>query len=147
MGFGYRYELDDFGVDLSFMTFTLTFDNDTVLDDEGSITLAKLYGCYFFNASSNTTPYVGLGPGVGGTFVDDDRNNDFRGWGAQGELLAGVEFGRASNIRFAVDLTIMLPFYRVEHDDESFWMPQAALMFGAYTGPKPDVRIRRVIQE
>jgi hypothetical protein len=147
IGFGYRYELDDFGIDVSFMNFTLTFDNQTVFNDEGSFTPLRLYGCYFFDAASNTTPYVGIGPGVGGTFVDDDMNRDFRGWGVQGELIGGFEFGRASNIRFAVDLLVTLPFYKVERGDEDHWMPQAAVMFAAYTGSKPDVRVQRVIQE
>jgi hypothetical protein len=147
MGFGYRYELDNFGLDVSLMNITLTFDDKTVLDDQGSITPVKLLGCYFFDAAANTTPYVGLGPGVGATFVDDARNRDYRGWGAQGELLAGIEFGRASNIRLAIDLSGTLPFYYVKDGGSSFYVPLLALTFSAYVGSKPNVRINRVISE
>jgi hypothetical protein len=112
LGFGYRVELDSFGVDVSFFNYQIkTPDSYSPTYSNGAVagSLLKLEGLYFINPSANRTGYVGAGLSWGGV----DFGQGWNGNGLQGELTAGYEFPRASTLRVFVQADTILPFYDV----------------------------------
>lgn len=113
-GFGYRYELDTFGVDVSFLNFQAKSDNtyyspysSSASESVFGSTILKLQGLYFVNGTANKTPYFGAGLSYGTTSVGSYRDGN----GLQAELSAGYEMPRASTLRTFVQADLMLPFY------------------------------------
>jgi hypothetical protein len=113
LGFGYRVELDSFGVDVSFFNYQIkTSDNGyPYSSSNGAIagSLLKLEGLYFINPSANRTAYVGAGLSWGGANFGQGWNGD----GLQGEVTAGYELPRASTLRVFLQADAILPFYNV----------------------------------
>jgi len=113
MGFGYRHELDSFGVDVSFLNFqtrtSQPYGYYTSSDGAFAGSVLKLEGLYFPRATANGTPYIGGGLSWGGT----NFGAGWEGTGLQGELSAGYEFLRASTLRTFVQVDAVLPFYNV----------------------------------
>jgi hypothetical protein len=110
LGFGYRVELDSFGVDVSFFNYQVkTADSYPYSNNAITGSILKLEGLYFINPSANRTTYVGAGLSWGGA-------NFGQGWsgnGLQGELTAGYELPRASTLRIFLQTDAILPFYDV----------------------------------
>jgi hypothetical protein len=111
IGFGYRAELDSFGIDVSFLNFLMKSGAGyySGSDDVFAGSLLKLEGLYFLNHKENTTTYVGGGLSWGGT----DFGGGWHGSGLQGELTIGYELPRASTIRIFLQGDVILPFYNV----------------------------------
>jgi len=114
LGFGYRAEMDSFGVDVSFINYQIRTSNSYSYYDGGSDeaiagSLLKLEGLYFLNPSANKSGYVGGGLSWG----HEHFGNGWNGSGLQGELTAGYELPRASTLRVFIQADAMLPFYDV----------------------------------
>jgi hypothetical protein len=101
-GGGYRYELDQLGIDISF--FNMQVSTTETVDSYGSsiseVSLtgswAKLMGLWFMDPKANSSLYFGSG--------------------IQGELSAGYELLRASSIRIFAQADLTLPFYKTTLD-------------------------------
>jgi hypothetical protein len=114
-GFGYRAELDSFGIDVSFLNFQVkTPDSNSnsyyyAGPSNGAFagSLLKLEGLHFTNPTANTTAYFGGGLSYGGTTF----GSNWHGSGLQGELTVGYELPRASTLRVFVQADAVLPFY------------------------------------
>ena len=121
-GFGYRAELDSFGIDVSFLNFQLKAPGNTS-SRYGSYSgyyygappnggfagsFLKLEGLRFMNPTGNTTAYLGGGLSYGGTSF----GSNWHGSGLQGEVTVGYEFPRASTLRVFVQADAVLPFYK-----------------------------------
>lgn len=117
-GFGYRYELDNLGVDVSFLNFMFDSgdsDNDGTTDSAGATgSWVKLMGLYFLNPLANRSSYLGAGISFGSTAVVDNAAV-YSGSGLQAEASLGYEFLRASSIRMFVQADATLPFYRIKN--------------------------------
>lgn len=145
-GFGYRYELDNLGIDFSFLNFTVGTNESNNSGSAGvSGSWIKLMGLYFLNPTANRSSYLGAGLGWGATAVARSSNstttttfNSYTGTGLQGELSAGYEFLRASTIRMFVQADATLPFYLVHSNDfstttvteDSSYAPTFVVSFG-----------------
>ena len=115
-GFGYRYELDKWGLDVSFLNFQVNSSSEPYYygtrPESKSVfagSILKLQGLYFMNGKANNTPYVGAGLSYGGTTVGYDTHGD----GLAAELSAGYEFPRSSALRMFVQTDAVLPFYNL----------------------------------
>jgi hypothetical protein len=119
LGFGYRAELDSFGLDVSFLNFQ--FRGADGYYSPGATTMAplKLSGLYFFSPTNNRSAYVGAGLSYGRTsFTAVTRpvsgfSTNWEGSGLQGELSAGYELARVTKLRIFVQADAVLPFYEV----------------------------------
>jgi hypothetical protein len=137
LGLGWRYEIDQIGVDLSILNFVIPKTGD---NDQSGIcgSFIKLMGLYYFNALGDSTPYLGAGVSYGGVIVGykDDKYSET---GLQGEASAGYEFLRSSTIRLFVQFDTTWPFYLATTEHLSFnssdqkrsaYTPFFALSFG-----------------
>jgi hypothetical protein len=117
-GFGYRAELDSFGIDMSFLNLQTKASSNNSSSYNGSYysapsdgsfagSLLKLEGLHFINPTANTTAYFGGGLSYGGTMF----GSFWHGSGLQGELTVGYELPRASTLRVFVQADAVLPFY------------------------------------
>jgi len=113
MGFGYRHELDSFGVDVSFLNFQSRASGPYAYyapsDGAFSGSLLKLEALYFLQPAANRTPYLGGGLSWGSTRF----GTGWEGTGLQAEVTAGYELPRASTLRTFVQVDAALPFYNV----------------------------------
>jgi len=110
IGFGYRYELDAIGIDVSFFNFVFgTDDNDEISGATGS--WVKLMGLWYADPYANTTWYTGGGISWGVTGL-----RDYAGSGLQAEGAVGVEFLRASSIRLFTQFDATLPLYTIKEN-------------------------------
>jgi hypothetical protein len=111
-GFGYRYELDNIGVDFSFNIVVANHEDNTMMTTSGGVSgsWAKLMGSYFLNPTGNGSTYLSAGASWGGAFVSDTTRS-YSGSGLQGELSGGYEFLRASTIRMFAQADATLPIY------------------------------------
>lgn len=143
-GFGWRYELDQLGIDISGLNFA--FDN-TDLDDGMNFTLVRLGGLYFFDPVNTHTPYAGAALSYGWSAASEeiatDDFNFYSGSGLQGELTAGYEFLRASTIRMFVEANAVLPFYTADRvsfngDEDSLYTPSFTISIGLGYDPDPN---------
>ena len=148
-GFGYRYELDELGIELSFLNLVIGNNNNS----SGSATVtgdwAKIMGLYFLSPISTGSFYLGGGLSWGmaaaagnatGATGSTSSFETYTGSGLQGELSVGYEFLRASTIRMFLQADATLPFYTVHRytfDDTtgamqsaSSWVPSLAFSFG-----------------
>ena len=115
IGFGYRAELDAFALDVSFLNQQLPSSNQTYSASTAvSGSLLKLTGLYFTSPRANASAYVGGGLSWGVTSRSGSSPNGYSSWegrGLQGELTAGYELPRASELRVFVQADATLPFY------------------------------------
>lgn len=116
VGFGYRAELDAFALDLSFLNQQLPSSDSAYSAAPGmSGSLLKLTGLYFTSPHANASAYLGggLSWGVTSRSVGSSQNgySSWSGSGLQGELTAGYELPRASDLRVFVQADATLPFY------------------------------------
>jgi hypothetical protein len=117
IGFGYRAEMDSFGLDVSFLNQQLP-SSSGVYGSSGSMagSVLRLEGLYFTNPRANASAYVGGGLSWG--LVSGSRGgsattySSWSGSGLQAELTAGYELPRASELRMFVQADATLPFYR-----------------------------------
>jgi hypothetical protein len=118
-GFGYRYELDSIGIDVSFLNLMLGNSRDSSSTNSGSAAFTaswvKLMALYFMNPSANGSLYFGGGLSWGGTLVTDSTAT-YSGSGLQVEAAAGYEMLRASTIRLFVQADATLPLYAISQD-------------------------------
>lgn len=130
LGFGYRAELDRFGIDVSFLNFQLR-TSDNYLTDRGASahSLLKLSGLYFLNPTSSATGYLGGGVSYGkqrfGGWSDPSTGRyttDWDGDGLQAELTVGYELARATSLRVFVQADAILPFYEATAETYSMSM-------------------------
>jgi len=147
-GFGYRYELDELGVELSFLNLVIGNNNNS----SGSATVTgdwvKIMGLYFLSPISTGSFFLGGGLSWGmaaatGNATGATGSTSFQtytGSGLQGELSVGYEFLRASTIRMFLQADATLPFYTVRRETfdtalgatvgGSSWVPSLAFSFG-----------------
>lgn len=131
MGFGYRAELDSFGLDVSFLNQQLPSSNGAFGASRGMAgSLLKLEGLYFTNPRANASAYFGGGVSWGATFASSSSSpNNYSSWsgsGLQGELTAGYELPRASDLRVFVQGDATLPFYRTTGQTITYSQPRTS---------------------
>ena len=145
VSFGYRYELDEMALDLSYR-FMIPGGDDQA-EDGGSVGAnINLSGLYFTEPNANSSVYFGGGMGFGGTSLrKDDRF--YSGSGLFGSGVMGYEMMRTSTIRFFIEATAQLPFFQSSDDgifgigatDDKVWSPMFSLSvgggFGGGSGP------------
>ena len=128
IGFGYRYELDNVAIDLSFFNLVIASNNNPNGSSGGvNGSYIKLAGLYFLNPTANASTYIGGGVSWGGTALVKEVTspsggttfNSYTGSGLQLEVSAGYEFLRASTIRMFAQIDASLPAYRVTYVDYS----------------------------
>ena len=146
IGFGYRYELDQLGIDLSFLNLMFA-DNTNNNGSSGSVgvtgTWIRLMALYFLNPSANRSAYVGAGLGWGATAVASatDVNSTtgtvsaYSGSGLQGELSLGYELLRASTIRIFLQGDVSLPFYKIHSDTLTSTSSSTVTTYGSSYAP------------
>lgn len=130
IGFGYRYELDAIGIDVSFLNFIFGTDSeDKISGATGS--WVKLMGLWYADPYSNTSWYAGGGISWGLTALYDGVS-DYSGSGLQAEGALGFEFLRASSIRLFTQLDVSLPMYQIDRIDGTGdkWAPIFSLSLG-----------------
>jgi hypothetical protein len=118
-GFGYRAELDKFGIDLSFLNFQVPTTESYDSRAATAASFLKLSALYFLDPKANRTAYVGSGLSYGrqsfgggsDAFLGTYRS-DWEGSGLQGELTVGYELARATTMRVFVQADATLPFYQ-----------------------------------
>ena len=115
LGFGYRAELDSFGIDMSFFNFQASNSNDYNAASASAGSLVKLEALHFMSPVGNKTGYFGGGVGWGWTNIDAGGLNGAygNGNGLEGELTAGYELARATTVRLFAQADAALPFYNV----------------------------------
>ena len=117
IGFGYRAEMDSFGLDVSFLNQQLPSSSRGFgAASSMAASLLKLTALYFTNPRANASAYVGGGLSWGATSGSGGGSspNGYSSWsgnGLQGELTAGCELPRASELRLFVQADAALPFY------------------------------------
>lgn len=117
LGFGYRYELDNLGIDVSIFNFMIDTGQNNSTSSTGSSGSAgftgswiKLMGLYFMNPMANRSSYLGGGISWGGTALIDGAST-YSNSGLQAEVSAGYELLRASTIRMFIQADATLPLY------------------------------------
>lgn len=125
IGFGYRAELDAWGLDISFLNQQLPSSNGAFGGSRGMAgSLLKLQGLYFVNPRANASAYFGGGLSWGTTIASSgalqNGYSSSRGSGLQGELTAGYELPRASELRVFVQADVTLPFYHTSSEAVTF---------------------------
>jgi len=110
-GFGRRWELDRFGIDLGFLNF-LMYQNSS--EFEGlSAGWVEIGFDYFFDPSGNNTFYIGAGLSLGSHAVPGGTRGEFTGGGLQVKGTLGYEMFRASTIRLLLQLESTAPLFRL----------------------------------
>ncbi len=149
IGFGYRHELDQLGIDFSFVNLTFAHSDSTTGSGNASISgsWARLLAYFFVNPEGNSTVYAGGGLSWGGSAVSSGGGT-YSGSGLQGELSLGVELLRASSIRLFVQADATLPFYRSTADfggvtgaSGSRYTPTFVIAFGGGFGRSNVARV------
>jgi hypothetical protein len=127
IGFGYRAELDSWGLDISFVnqqvpSGTGTYGAPSETGVAGS--LLKLQALYFTDPHANASAYFGGGLSWGSTTGAGTSTitgySSWRGSGLQGELTAGYELPRASELRAFLQADAALPFYHTRGETVTF---------------------------
>jgi hypothetical protein len=162
-GFGYRYELDNFAIDLSFLDMMVDSGNSDSSANVGvTATWIRLQGLYFLNPLGNGSTYLGGGLGWGAAAASrasstagstDTTLTAYSGSGLEGQITAGYEFLRASTIRIFAQADLTLPFYTAKSSTlslttsatttDSIYLPTVTLSLGIGWG-KGTNRVRIV---
>ena len=146
-GFGFRRELDQFAIDVSFMNVQAQTRRDYsyYYGSSGGSTgsFIKLEMLRFRNRRASSSAYWGGGASWG-SVTASSGSTYWNGSGLQGELTAGYEMLRASNIRMFMQTDVIVPFYSATANTytpysssrppqvitERRYMPSAAVSFG-----------------
>lgn len=123
-GFGRRWELDRFALDVSFLEFS-AIDSDNFMAEYVGIS-----ALHFLAPQANHSGYLGLGLGLGSqTFAQGSiEGNGF----LHGKVVAGYELFRASTLRLFTQVDVKLPFYAAGGETESDrYVPVFGLSLGA----------------
>ena len=110
MGMGVRRELDTFAIDVSFLNVQKASDAGYSYGGGSSGSWLKLSALRYLNRTGNATPYVGGGLSWG-SVIASQSDRHLHGSGLQGEVTAGYEMLRASNIRAFIQTDLVFPFY------------------------------------
>lgn len=119
--FGYRRELDSFGIDVSLFNVQYKSSDHSSYyypyyyasgTSSNTGTWMKLMFLRFTHPKSDRSPYFGGGLSWSTATVDTD-NAHWHGDGLQGEITGGWELGRASSIRAFLQVDAGLPFYNL----------------------------------
>ena len=147
VGLGFRRELDAFAIDVSFMNVQSQTRRDYsyYYGSSGGSTgsFIKLEVLRFGNRRANSSAYWGGGASWGAVSASSGSKY-WNGSGLQGELTAGYEMLRASNIRMFMQTDVIVPFYSATANTytpysssrppqvitERRYMPAAAVSFG-----------------
>ena len=136
MGIGFRRELDALAIDVSFANILKQAAGTGYLDNGSSASLIKLVVLRYGNKTSNSSVFWGGGASWG-SVSGWSNNNYWGGSGIQGELTAGYEMLRASNIRMFWQTDVVLPLYSVAVENfknlsvsNRQYMPTATISFG-----------------
>jgi hypothetical protein len=128
LGFGYRAELDSFAIDVSFLNFQFSSNDDYSSRGGTAQSLLKLSGLYFLTPRANLSGYLGGGLSYGHQSFGGSYNpttsyytSDWDGSGLQGELSVGYELARATSFRVFLQADAVFPFY--EATAETYSMP------------------------
>lgn len=140
-GLGYRYELDQLGIEISTLNIVAATDGSS---DDGlgvSASWIRLGGLYFFNPVANHSAYLNVGLSWGTSASRSQYQGEsyiYSGSGIQGEIGGGYEFLRASTIRMFVEANAVLPFYTSSIDwsivDDSIYTPTFTISLGVGYG-------------
>jgi hypothetical protein len=147
IGFGYRAELDSWGLDISFLNQQLPSSNRAFgASSSMAGSLLKLQGLYFLNPRANASAYFGAGLSwgttLGSTGSSQDGYSSWHGSGLQGELTAGYELPRASELRVFVQGDATLPFYRTTGQAFTFSQGRSsAVTTGRHYNPSVTVSV------
>jgi hypothetical protein len=153
-GFGYRYELDNFAIDASFLNLMVDTSSNTSGTSKEAITgdWIRLMGLYFFNPVENRSAYLGAGLSWGVTALYDSGIR-YSGNGLQAQIAAGYEVLRASTIRLFIQADASLPFYTAGVDtlysapsDKTIYAPVFGISLGLGWGRANRTATLRVIQ-
>jgi hypothetical protein len=132
-GAGWRFELDQIGIELAGDIITATDNSSRSAGFTGDIRIGVMY---YQDPIANSSFYYGGGIGYGASAVGDG-NMDFAGAGLEGNVSVGYETLRASTIRLFGELTTTLPFYTASEVDFNgtgsgtrHWLPSMGLSFG-----------------
>lgn len=112
LGFGVRREMDAFAIDVSFFNMQTQSNRGDFSYGGGGMfgSFLKLEALRFRNKTANDSAYWGGGVSYGGVSASSGSKYT-HGSGLQGELTAGYEMLRASNIRMFMQADVTLPFY------------------------------------
>ena len=155
-GFGYRYELDQLAIDVSFLN--LVWASDTVRDASGNTTTKgglngewiRIGAVHYQDPLANNSLYFGGGLGYGTNSVYDESNGaDYGGSGLELSGVVGYEMLRASTIRLFVQLDATAPLYTSSYNfgltggnmTTNRWVPVIALSVGAGLGRSNTVAV------
>ena len=152
IGLGYRGELDNFAVDVSFLNFVVHADPYSSRNNTFVGSLLRLQLLRFLDEEADRSAYVGAGLSWGRANVGRESspttyNGSWHGSGLQGEFTAGYEMSRADNspLRLFVQTDIGLPFFKAAAGTTTFgtnptmfrpttieerYIPSAAVSFG-----------------
>lgn len=109
-GFGRRWELDSWAIDLGFLNFVLYQDGDEL--DGASVGWLELGAAHFLSPHANASAYVGGGLSLGSHSIPAG-DGTYENAGLQGEVTLGYEMFRASTIRLLCQAEATLPMYRL----------------------------------
>lgn len=110
-GFGRRWELDNVGINLGFLSFILYQDSEEFRGvSAGWIDLGA---DYFFDPYANSTLYLGGGLSLGNHSIPGSDGVEYQNAGLQGKASLGYEMFRASTIRLSAALDATLPMFRL----------------------------------
>lgn len=123
IGFGYRAELDSFGIDVSFLNTQFSSDNSSWSPAASSQSLVKISGLYFVSPTANRSAYLGGGlsfghQSFGGSYdaANGYYSSGWHGQGLQGELTVGYELARATSFRVFTQVDAIIPFYEAQSE-------------------------------
>ncbi len=125
-GFGYRYELDALGIDLSFINLALATSKQRDAygsqNDETNVSGSwiRLLAYYFAGGKASSSFYAGAGLSWGGAAVTDGAVV-YSGSGMQGEVSLGFEVLRSSTIRLFVQADGTFPFWKATPDVDPYF--------------------------
>jgi hypothetical protein len=110
-GFGRRWELDRFGIDLGFLNF-LMYQNSSEFEGV-SAGWVEIGFDYFFDPSANNTFYIGAGLSLGSHAIPGGTRGEFTGGGLQTKGTLGYEMFRASTIRMLIQIEATAPLFQL----------------------------------
>ena len=153
-GFGYRYELDQLAIDLSFLNLVVATE-DVMNPSGGTTTKGGVNGEWirigairYQDPLANNSLFFGGGVGYGTNSVYDSSNGaNYEGSGLEVSGVVGYEMLRASTIRLFVELDATAPMYTSSYDfglngnTTKRWVPVVALTIGAGLGHSNTVTV------
>jgi hypothetical protein len=116
IGFGYRGELENFALDVSFLNYVIGGDPYATGTQVFAGSVLRLQAFHFLNAEADRSMYVGGGLSWGGVSVGRTPTSttylsSWHGSGLQGEATVGYELTRSSPVRIFVQADVGLPFF------------------------------------